>query len=110
VLLLAAVSWLLRLSDPAAAVLPWGLALSAVTVGLLLVTGWTGGELAYRHMVGVTGHGGHEPTHAGEEHTATGERPHAHDGRSHPAQPPAPAGSHEAAAPSHQPGAHQGTP
>jgi uncharacterized membrane protein len=54
VLVLAAVSWLLRLGDPAAAVLPWGLALSALTVGLLLMTGSTGGELAYRHMVGVT--------------------------------------------------------
>jgi FtsP/CotA-like multicopper oxidase with cupredoxin domain/uncharacterized membrane protein len=109
VLLLAATSWMLRLGDPATAVLPWGLALSALTVGLLLVTGWTGGELAYRHMVGVTGHGGHGPAHAGDdEDTAIGEHPHDHDGPSRPAQPPSSAGSRETPAPSQEPGGHQG--
>jgi uncharacterized membrane protein len=71
VLALALVSFLLRLPDPAARVLPWGLGLSWVTAGLLLVTGWYGGELAYRHMIGVTGHG--------SEHGApqpTGAQPH----------------------------------
>jgi uncharacterized membrane protein len=52
-MVLTAVSLLLRLDDPAAAVLPWGLILSAVTAVLLGVTGWYGGELAYRHKVGV---------------------------------------------------------
>jgi FtsP/CotA-like multicopper oxidase with cupredoxin domain/uncharacterized membrane protein len=107
VLLLAMVSWLLRLGDPAAAVLPWGLALSTLTVGLLLVTGWTGGELAYRHLVGVTGHGGHEPTHAVDEGMATSDSPHTHDGPPDPAQPPSSEGSGDVPAPSHQPGGHQ---
>ena len=47
------------MGDAAAAVLPWGLALSALTTALLAVTGWYGGELAYRHMIGVTGHNSH---------------------------------------------------
>jgi uncharacterized membrane protein len=59
VLALAILSWLLRLGDAEAAVLPWGLALSAVIAALLTVTGWIGGELAYRHMIGVTGHTDH---------------------------------------------------
>jgi uncharacterized membrane protein len=33
------------------------LALSATTAAVLGVTGWAGGELSYRHMVGVDGHG-----------------------------------------------------
>ena len=72
-LALALASLLLRLGDEAA-VLPWGLALSAIITVIVAVTGYTGGELAYRHMIGVTGHGGeeggdqqaHEP--AGREH------------------------------------------
>ncbi len=59
VLVGALTSWLLRLGDASGAVLPWGLTLSAVNAGLITVTGWAGGELAYRHMIGVTGHGGH---------------------------------------------------
>ncbi|WP_414731510.1 DUF2231 domain-containing protein [Vitreimonas sp.] len=51
---LAAVSWGVRLSEGAAeAVLPWGLTLSAAVGVILLYTGWKGGELAYRHRVGV---------------------------------------------------------
>jgi uncharacterized membrane protein len=66
VLVLAAASWLLRLGNPVAAVLPWGLVLSAINAGLLVVVGWVGGELAYRHMIGVTGHGGHDDDHGQE--------------------------------------------
>ena len=66
VLTLALVNWLLRRDDPAGAVLPWGLVLSAAAAGLLGVTGWTGGELVFRHMVGVTGHGGHVHPDGGE--------------------------------------------
>jgi len=33
----------------------WGLALSAATAVVLVVTGWAGGELSYRHKVGVVG-------------------------------------------------------
>jgi uncharacterized membrane protein len=29
------------------------MALSAIVVAMLLVTGWLGGELAYRHRIGV---------------------------------------------------------
>ncbi|MGK9170992.1 DUF2231 domain-containing protein [Inquilinus limosus] len=51
---LSLVSWLFRLGDAAAAVLPWGLVLSAVVAATLGVTGWAGGELSYRHRIGVT--------------------------------------------------------
>lgn len=54
---LAAASWLLRLSDPVAAALPWGVAVSGLAAGALTVTGWAGGELPYRHLIGVSGHG-----------------------------------------------------
>lgn len=70
VLLLAAGSWLWRLGDPVTAVLPWGIALSAAITALLLVTGWAGGELAYRHMIGVTGHGPHAHDHPTQEDEA----------------------------------------
>ncbi|TXR46398.1 DUF2231 domain-containing protein, partial [Phyllobacterium endophyticum] len=33
--------------------LPWGFTLSAVVVLLLLYTGWKGGDLVYRHRVGM---------------------------------------------------------
>jgi uncharacterized membrane protein len=36
---------------------PAGLALSAFTTVLLVITGWYGGELVYRHRIGVSGHG-----------------------------------------------------
>ena len=55
-LVLALGSLILRRPDPAAAVLPWGLLLSAIIVSILAVTDWFGGELAYRHMIGMTGH------------------------------------------------------
>jgi len=51
---LAAISWAVRVVQGAeAGVLPWGLALSAAVAVILLYTGWKGGELAYRHRVGV---------------------------------------------------------
>jgi uncharacterized membrane protein len=51
---LAALSWGLRLTQGSeVAVLPWGLVLSAAVAAILLYTGWKGGELAYRHRVGV---------------------------------------------------------
>lgn len=43
----------LRWADPAAAINGWGLVLSALTVVLLGITGWLGGELSYRHRIGV---------------------------------------------------------
>jgi uncharacterized membrane protein len=33
--------------------LPWGVVLSFIVVGILLVTGWMGGELAYRYKIGM---------------------------------------------------------
>jgi uncharacterized membrane protein len=52
----ALANWLLRIDRTAEFIEPWGLTLSILTAGLLAVTGWTGGELAYRHQIGVTGH------------------------------------------------------
>ncbi len=51
---LSAVSLALRRRDPANAIVPVGLALSLLTGGVLLATGWLGGELSYRHRIGVT--------------------------------------------------------
>jgi uncharacterized membrane protein len=56
VLILALVNWLIRMGSPADAVLPWGMVLSAIVAILLLITGWAGGELVYRHKIGVVGH------------------------------------------------------
>jgi uncharacterized membrane protein len=54
VIVLAAGNFVLRLAGGAEeAVVPWGLTLS-VLVGLLLaLSGWFGGELSYRYLVGV---------------------------------------------------------
>ncbi|NJL95424.1 MAG: DUF2231 domain-containing protein [Anaerolineae bacterium] len=49
----AAISLVVRLEDASAGVLPWGLLLSLVTALMLMVSGWFGGELVYRHKVGV---------------------------------------------------------
>lgn len=51
----ALLNWLPRIDDTESFISPWGLTLSLVTAGLLVITGWTGGELAYRHKIGVTG-------------------------------------------------------
>jgi uncharacterized membrane protein len=53
-LALTAINLAVRQPDAARRVVPTGLALSALTGGLLLITGWLGGELSYRHRVGVT--------------------------------------------------------
>ena len=55
-LVLALVSLVMRWEDPVAAVLPVGLILSIITAVILGVTGWFGGELVFRHLIGVTGH------------------------------------------------------
>jgi uncharacterized membrane protein len=46
----------LRWGDPAAAPGGLGIALSAIVTAILIVTGWLGGELAYRHRIGVMPH------------------------------------------------------
>ncbi len=61
-LLLSSVNLAVRLADPAAAVVPIGLILSAIVATLLGVTGWYGAELIYRHKVAVIGYGpNHRP-------------------------------------------------
>lgn len=52
-LTLALVNLLARIGDQAGAVLPAGVMLSVVTAGLLVVSAWFGGELSYRHRIGV---------------------------------------------------------
>jgi uncharacterized membrane protein len=42
-----------RYENGGAAVIPTGLILSLIVVGILLFTGWKGGEMIYRHRVGV---------------------------------------------------------
>ncbi|MBB4016433.1 putative membrane protein [Chelatococcus caeni] len=54
VLVLTGVNIYIRTGAPEAAVVPAGLALSAVVVLGLGVTGWLGGEMTYRHGIGVT--------------------------------------------------------
>jgi uncharacterized membrane protein len=57
-IILAAINLFIRWGDPAGPILWWGLILSLVTAAILGVTGWYGGELAYRHKIGVAGHEG----------------------------------------------------
>jgi uncharacterized membrane protein len=47
-------SWYARYTSGPEAVVPTGLVLSLVVVLILLFTGWKGGELVFRHRVGVT--------------------------------------------------------
>ncbi len=50
---LVVVNLLVRLGDRVDGIVPAGLILSIVTAGLLAAGGWFGGELAYRHRIGV---------------------------------------------------------
>lgn len=50
---IAAVNFLMRLGDPAAAIVPMGLILSILVGLILLFTGWRGGDLIYKHRVGI---------------------------------------------------------
>jgi uncharacterized membrane protein len=49
---LAAANLLLRWGDPVDAVLPWGLLLSLDTALMMAFTGWLGGKLTFRHLIG----------------------------------------------------------
>lgn len=53
VIILALVNFLLRLDGVADVIVPSGLILSGLTTAILAVTGWYGGELSYRHQIGV---------------------------------------------------------
>ena len=68
---LAAISWILRVTQGAQeAVMPWGLTLSVAVALILVYTGWKGGEMVFRGRVGV-----HEaPTETTIERTITRER------------------------------------
>jgi uncharacterized membrane protein len=51
---LALINWFIRYNGgPAEGALPYGIALSLITVLLLLFNGWKGWEMVYRHHVGV---------------------------------------------------------
>ncbi|MFC4726305.1 DUF2231 domain-containing protein [Glycocaulis abyssi] len=49
-----AASWSLRLQQGADAILPWGLILSWMALGLVGIAGWHGGKLVFEHQVGVS--------------------------------------------------------
>jgi uncharacterized membrane protein len=50
---LASFNWLLRVGDPQAHILPWGIYVTLLTAGLISVTGFLGGRLVYEYAVGV---------------------------------------------------------
>jgi uncharacterized membrane protein len=53
-IVLSLISFYLRYRyGAAAAIMPWGLALSFVVVGILLFSGWKGGDMVFEHRVGV---------------------------------------------------------
>jgi uncharacterized membrane protein len=52
--LIQAYSWFARYTEGTAAVMPKGLILSVVAVGLMLFTGWMGWQMVYRDHVGVS--------------------------------------------------------
>lgn len=54
-LVLSLINLLLRQGNPATPIVPTGLAISIAVAALLGVTGWFGGELTFRHKVGVIG-------------------------------------------------------
>jgi uncharacterized membrane protein len=53
-LILSIFNALIHTRDAYTSVVPYGLLLSALVVVILLVTGWNGWTLVYRHAVGVT--------------------------------------------------------
>ena len=55
VLLLSVINFFIHSRDAYTSVVPTGLLLSALVVAILLVTGWNGWEMVYRHGVGVDG-------------------------------------------------------
>lgn len=46
-------NWGLRLSDPVAAVLPWGVLMSVLSAGMTGATGWHGGKLVFDYQIGT---------------------------------------------------------
>ena len=56
-LVLTVANFSLRFFSSKSAILPTGLVLSLIVATLLLVSGWYGGELTFRHKVGIVGPG-----------------------------------------------------
>lgn len=56
VMVLAFFNSLVHARDGWTGVVPWGLGLSAITVLVLLVTGWMGLTMVFKHRVGVDDH------------------------------------------------------
>jgi uncharacterized membrane protein len=50
---MGATNLMLRWWDAVGPLLPWGLFLSALNVGVLSVAGWLGGNLVFRHLIGT---------------------------------------------------------
>ena len=55
VMVLSLINLLLRQGNPAEPIVYTGLAISVVVATLLGITGWYGGELSFRHKIGVIG-------------------------------------------------------
>lgn len=55
VMVLSLINLLLRQGNPAEPIVYTGLAISVVVAALLGITGWYGGELSFRHKIGVIG-------------------------------------------------------
>ena len=53
-LAITAINFYLRNENMSEAIVPTGLTLSILTSAIMLVTGWLGGEMSYRHGVGVS--------------------------------------------------------
>jgi len=54
VVLIEIYNWYLRYAEGSAAIVAVGLILSLIVVVILLVTGWKGWEMVYRHRVGIS--------------------------------------------------------
>lgn len=69
-LALAGANVQLRIADPVAAVLPWGILVSGVMMVAVMITGWLGGTLTFRHGIGTYWHElDREHEHESEENT-----------------------------------------
>jgi uncharacterized membrane protein len=69
VVLIELYSFYARYTEGAAATAPKGLVISLVAVGILLFTGWKGGEMVYRYRVGVMDTNESRPTASTETPT-----------------------------------------
>jgi uncharacterized membrane protein len=53
---MGATNFMLRWDDPLAALVPWGIFTSALTVVALSAAGWLGGNLVFRYLIGTGSH------------------------------------------------------